>query len=72
MTQNICYLNSMEGGELFRHIKEHGDQAFTERGTDPHNTPPPPPHTHTRSDEKTVKTSQLIILFFCFFLPHDE
>lgn len=57
----------MEGGELFRRIQERGDQAFTERGTDPHIK-----HIHSFNsiDEKTVNTSQLLILYFCFFLFH--
>lgn len=50
----MCRLNSMEGGELFRRIQERGDQAFTERGTDPHIK-----HIHSFNsiDEKTVNTS---------------
>jgi len=46
----------MEGGELFRHIQERGDQAFTERGTDQ-------TQMHIQ-----LNTSQILIFFF-FFSP---
>jgi len=48
----MCSLNSMEGGELFRHIQERGDQAFTERGTDQ-------TQMHIQ-----LNTSQILIFFF--------
>jgi len=54
----------MEGGELFRHIQERGDQAFTERGTD-----------HQTQMHIQLNTSHILIFFFFLFppfTPHNE
>lgn len=33
-----CFSSSLDGGELFSRIQDRGDQAFTERGTEPAGT----------------------------------